>query len=260
MITTIPVLADLAQNVGGDEVEARSLVPPGADVHSYQTTPKDSIAIAGASLVVLNGAGLDDFLLPVLTGAMVDSAVLVVASKDMVEQGLGDGLDDPHFWQDPLLAIRYVERIRDGFIQADPNNAAAYRERAKKYVLRLRELDREISDILNQVPPENRRLVTYHRAFSSLGRRFSWETHALVAGDGVAVTPSAILQLSQIIQDNRLPAVFAEPQLSTSVLETTANEAHASVAPIYVDLATGGPVTYIDMMLFNARSLAENLR
>ena len=262
VITTIPILADLARNVGGDLVEVRSLLSPGADVHSFQTTPKDSVVIAGASVVIFNGRGLDDFLLPVVTSAISDSAVLVVASRDVAvsEKGLGISLVDPHFWQDPTLAIPYVKMVRDGLIQADPDNAAAYTGQAEGYTQRLGELDLEISSILGQVPAENRLLVTYHRAFSHLGRRYGWETHALVAGDGVAVTPSGILGLTRIIKDNGLPWVFAEPELPTSALSAAAKESQASVAPIYAGLSADGPSTYIDMMLFNAHSLAENLR
>ena len=259
VVTTIPILADLARNVGGEMVEVRSLVSPGADVHSFQTTPKDSVVVAGASLLISNGGGLDDFLLPVLMGAQGDSAALVIASQGVAEKGLGDSLDDPHFWQDPVLAIHYVERIRDGLILADPNNSDIHVEQAQRYTLRLLELDLEISSVLSQVPTENRRLVTYHRAFSHLGRRYGWKTHALVAGDGVAVTPSDILRLTQSIKDNGVAAVFTEPQLSTSVLEAAAREAQASVAHIHAGIPREGPITYIDMMRFNAQSLAENL-
>ena len=54
VVTTIPILADLARNVGGEMVVVRSLVSPGADVHSFQTTPKDSVVVAGASLLIAN--------------------------------------------------------------------------------------------------------------------------------------------------------------------------------------------------------------
>ena len=260
VITTIPVLADLAGNVGGDLVEIRSVVPPGADVHSYQTTPAISVAINAAAVIISNGAGLDDFLLPVLMGAKTARSVSVVASGGLAGKSLEENLEDPHFWQDPLLAIHYVERIRDGLAMADPDNAPAYENQAQEYILRLKRLDQEISGVLSQVPVEYRRLVTYHQAFSHLGRRYNWKTHALVAGDGDAPTPSAILEVTQIIEDARLPAVFAEPQFPTSVLEAMAADAQASVAPIYAGLSSRHPSTYIDMMLFNARSMAENMR
>ena len=62
MVTTTALLADLVQNVGGDLVNVISLVPPGADVHSFQSTPADNVALSRAALVVSNGGGLDQFL------------------------------------------------------------------------------------------------------------------------------------------------------------------------------------------------------
>ena len=69
VVTTTALLADLVRNVGREWVEARPLVPPGADVHSFQTTPEDSIAINRAQVIVSNGLGLDAFLEPVLESA-----------------------------------------------------------------------------------------------------------------------------------------------------------------------------------------------
>ena len=60
VITTIPILADLARNVGWELVEVRAVVPPGVDAHSYQTEPGDSVIISQADLTISNGAGMDD--------------------------------------------------------------------------------------------------------------------------------------------------------------------------------------------------------
>ncbi len=256
---TIPVLADLARNVGGDLVEVHSAVPPGVDAHSYQATPSDSVMISQASLTISNGSGLDDFLLPILESARPGHAVHVVASAGLDTQA-GNGLQsDPHFWQDPLSAIRYVEQIRQGLAEADPANAGQYEEQARQYTARLRQLDREIAGLLDQVPPSRRILVTHHQAFSHLAERYGWRTLALAHGDSGSVTPEAILQASEAVKDAGLPSVFVDPRFSSSALEQVARDAGTSVSPIYAGL--GEDVnSYVEMMQFNARSLADNLK
>jgi len=72
VVTTTALLADLARNVGGDLVGVTALVPPGADVHSFQSTPADSVAISRAALVISNGGGLDEFLDPLVQGSLSD--------------------------------------------------------------------------------------------------------------------------------------------------------------------------------------------
>ncbi|MCH7713802.1 MAG: zinc ABC transporter substrate-binding protein [Chloroflexi bacterium] len=259
VVATIPLLADLAKNVGGSLVETHSVVPPGADAHSYQTTPGDSVVISQADLTISNGAGFDDSLIPVLESARPKGAIHVVASEGLDGQSRSEIEGDPHFWQDPLLAIRYVERIRDGLAQADPGNAAHYKKRAQDYTARLRELDREIAGLLDQVPPGRRILITHHQAFSHLAQRYGWQTMALAPGDAGSVTPQAIIQASQIVKDAGLPSVFVEARFRSTALEQVARDAGIMVSPIYAGLG-GEANTYVEMMRFNARSLADNLR
>ncbi|SVB44348.1 uncharacterized protein METZ01_LOCUS197202, partial [marine metagenome] len=64
VVTTTALLADLAQNVAGDSTKVVALIPAGADVHSFQTTPNDSVEVSKAGLIVSNGGSLDDFLNP----------------------------------------------------------------------------------------------------------------------------------------------------------------------------------------------------
>ena len=90
MVTSTAVIADLVRNVGGSRVSIHNLVPPGADVHTHQTTPQDSVAIAGADLIVSNGAGL----LP-----QVVELIEQTASSDTVQVTASQGLEPDEFTQ-----------------------------------------------------------------------------------------------------------------------------------------------------------------
>ena len=259
VVATTPLLADLARNVGGELVEVYSMVPPGVDAHSYQTTPRDSVTISSANLTISNGAGLDDGLASVLNNARPSGAVHVVASVGL-DARPGEGLEgDPHFWQDPLLAIRYVEQIRRGLSQADPFNAEVYRQKAQGYSQRLQRLDQEIAASLDRVPPGRKVLITHHQAFSHLAKRYGWRAQSLAAGDAGSVTPEAIIQASRLVNDAGLPSVFVEPRFRSPALDQLARDAGAAVSPIFAGLG-GDADTYVNMMRFNARSLADNLR
>ena len=256
VVTTIEILADLARNVGGDRVKVRSLVPPGVDVESFQTTPEDGIAVHRAKVVVVNGLGLDAFLEPVIEGARRTGAVLVVAAEGM---GTGPG-GDPHLWQDPLLTIRYVERIRDGLASADPENAPVYQANADAYMAELKQLDLEIAQTLAEVPPQHRRLVTSHDAFGHFAARYRWESSALALSDASQVTPATVAAVIERVRRDGIPAVFVEPQFGRAVMEEVARESGVPVGTLYSDALDDKVTTYIEMMRFNAKSLAEHLR
>jgi ABC-type Zn uptake system ZnuABC Zn-binding protein ZnuA len=352
VVATSAILADLAKNVGKDLIEVRTLVPPGVDLHSYQATPQDSIAISRARVIISNGAGLDNFLELVLQSAQQPSAIRVVASaglqaasvvemelpgeggpeEELIEeveelvhrveggeltaaaaltqlgellsgdghkesQELGDQLlvlisdaqggqrtpeavieaidrllsqhegeghghdeGDPHFWQDPLQAIHYVERIRDGLGQADPAGAQSYQANATAYIQQLRQLDQEIASTLGQVPPARRHLVTFHDAFGYFARRYGWQVSAFVASDASEVTPQKVVTVMERIRGQGIPAVFAEPQFRPDVMEQAAKDTGVRVGTIYSDTLDSKVPTYVEMMRFNARSLAQHLR
>ena len=80
VVTTTALLADLVQNVGGDLVNVVALVAPGADVHSFQSTPADNVTLSRAALVVSNGGGLDQFLDQVIEGSTSDDVVHILAA------------------------------------------------------------------------------------------------------------------------------------------------------------------------------------
>ena len=257
VVATTSILADLAKNVGGDEVKVSVLIPPGADVHSFQSTPKDSISISEAAVIVSNGFGLDDFLQPILDSAISTETVQVTVTNGLEPGGFED---DPHFWQNPLFVIHYVERIRDGLIQVDPNNSQAYKSNTAAYIRQLGDLDIEIEQTLDEVPPERRHLVTFHDAFGYFGERYGWKVSAFVAGDASDVTPGAVISIIEEIRKEGFTAVFAEPQFSPDVMEQVAEDTGVRTGIIYSDTLDDKVTTYIDMMRFNATSLRDNLR
>ena len=256
VVTTTALLADLVKNVGGDLVSVTALVPPGADVHSFQSTPADNVAISRAAMVVSNGGGLDQFLDQVIQRSTSDGTVQILAAKALLK--LDD--EDPHFWQNPVFAVRYVESIRDGLIAADPTNADDYQGNFTEYKDRLTKLDFDIASTLNTVDPTRRHLITFHDAFGHFAKRYGWQATSLVGSDASQVSPGPVVEILEKVREQGLTAVFAEPQFNSDLLEKAAEEAGVEIGPIYSDVQDGEVANYIDMMLFNAKSLARLLR
>ena len=276
LVTTTPLLADLVRNVAGTQVEVHSLVPPGADVHSFQTTPQESIQISRAAVIFSNGFGLDDFLMPVIESAAKAGTVQVVVSDGLesspiTSAKLGQGFPgklartlnggpDPHFWQNPIYTIHYAQRIRDALVEADQANAETYRSNAEKYIQELRQLDQEISRILGQVPPRRRHLITFHDAFGHFADRYGWQASGLLPNDAGDVTPGTIISMMEQLREQDIGAVFAEPQFRSQVIDRAGRDAGVRIGRIYSDVLDDTVSTYTEMMRFNARSLAEHLR
>ena len=99
------VLADLAAQVGGDHVSVYNLVPPGSDVHSWQSSPQDSVRIAEADVVVSNGAKLSETVEQLIQNAVSANSVQVVAS---------DGLEPQELVELPFPGADHGEHGHDG--------------------------------------------------------------------------------------------------------------------------------------------------
>ncbi|MEC7747395.1 MAG: metal ABC transporter substrate-binding protein [Chloroflexota bacterium] len=258
VVTTTALLADMVKNVGGELVDVTALVPPGADVHSFQSTPADNVTVSSAAMVVSNGGGLDQFLDRLIHGSASDDAVRVFAAGTLLE--LGPDRDDPHFWQNPAFAVKYAEGIRDGLVAADPENSDEYEANFDSYADALTKLDFDIESTLNTIQSDRRHLITFHDAFGHFARRYSWQITSLVSSDASQVSPGPVVEILERVKTQGIPAIFAEPQFNSGLLLKAAEEAGVEVGPIYSDVQEGEAASYIDMMLFNAKSLARLLR
>ena len=253
VVTSLELLADLARQVGGDRVEVNSLLPAGADPHTYELTPGRVADIAGADLVFANGLGLEGNVLDVIEenagGPVVELA-----------EGLDTLNDNPHLWLDARNAMRYVEAIRDALIERDPLGRAEYEANTEVYLEELGSLDRDLEAALQAIPPERRKLVTFHDAFPYLARRYGLEVVA-VAVPSPGQEPSArdVAELTETLRSEAVAAVFKEPQFNARVLELAADETGVRVLDLLSDAYAEDVDSYVDLMRFNLRQLREGL-
>jgi ABC-type Zn uptake system ZnuABC Zn-binding protein ZnuA len=69
-------LADIAQNVAGDRLKVESLMPLGVDPHAFEPTPQDVVKIADSNLLIVNGAGFEEWLANTLDNAGGERSVI----------------------------------------------------------------------------------------------------------------------------------------------------------------------------------------
>ena len=88
VVASTSLFADLARLALGDTVQIDAIVPAGIDVHTFEPAPSDVSKIAGADLVLMNGLGLDDWVV-----SLVDAA----KKSDANVLRLGEGLESYGF-------------------------------------------------------------------------------------------------------------------------------------------------------------------
>lgn len=264
--TTFTVIADMARNVAGDTAEVVSITRPGAEIHNYQPTPGDIVAVSDADLVLWNGLNLELWFEKFFERlGDVPSAVLTEGIEPMsIGDGPYSGTPNPHAWMSFSDALIYVDNIRDALGRYNPAGAEIYEANAEIYKEQILAAREEVEKIIATVPEERRWLVTSEGAFSYLARDlglrelYLWPINADQQG-----TPQQVRKVIDLVQEHDIPAIFSESTVSDKPARQVARETGAHYGGVlYVDSLSGpdGPVpTYLDLLRVTAERIARGL-
>ena len=362
VVTTTNIMADWVSNVGGDSVEVFSLVPVGADPHTFQPGAKDVARIAEADLVLSVGLGLEgEWLHDLLEsaardeesiielGELVDpiefafghadevellegishivheveegeispeegieeleellaegeeeeeegdhegeeelsemvheliekveeggmsAADAIEAIEELTEEGEdehadhGHGLEDPHFWFDPIRVKIVVNDIAARLSVLNPDGGSTYTANASAYNAKLDELHSWTEEQVEAVAEERRLLVTSHDSFGYFANLYHFEVVGVVLSITTDVEPSAgdLAELVHEVEENNVPAVFGETTVSERLAKAVATESGAQLVRLYTGSLgpeASGAATYIEMVRTNVDRIVQALK
>lgn len=253
---TLPPIASLLHEVGGDAIDLRTLLPPGAHPDSYEATPAIARSLADADLLVRVGGAADAWL-----GPTTASRELVLTDGLELQGRRGAGTGNPHVWLDPVLVRDVLLPLMESALTSVASDAATgIRERARLLADSLTALDSEIRSMLEGV--QGRRFVAAHPAWVYFAGRYGLEqVGAIHASPGSDVGARDLAHLVEQIRARNVGAVIAEPQLGREGVDALAAELGVVVE---VADAIGGPGLegrddYLSLMRFNARAFARAL-
>lgn len=285
VVTTIFAPYDFAREIGGEDVSVTMLLKPGSEVHSYEPSPKDIIAIRNADVFLYVGGESDEWVRDVLAG--VDNPDLrTVTLMDCVEaleeetvEGMQAGHEehdhdhdheeaaeyDEHVWTSPRNAALICEKLAGAFAAADPAHAEAYTQRCGAYVEELGALDNEFREIVEN---GERKTIIFADRFPLLyfANAYDLTYFAAYPGCADAAEPSAatVAFLIDKVEAERIPVVFcielSNQKLADTVCEATGakklqfSSCHNVTAAEFKDGAT-----YLSLMQQNAAALREAL-
>jgi len=271
VIASTTFLADITQNIAGDRLIVQPLLPVSADPHSYQPTPQDLVKINHSKLLVINGLEYEHFLEPLLENAGGERSVITASDglepRTMEdEENAGHMVSDPHMWLDSSRVITYVENIRAGLAEYDPEGAETYQANAAQYTQKLIDLDIWIKEQVAQIPPERRLLVTNHEALGYFSERYGFTVIGTVlpsVSSDASVSARQLATLVDEIKGSGASAIFLDASENPNIAQQIADETEIIViTDLHLEsLTEGGPAaTYVDMMQHNVMQIVSALR
>src|SRR5690625_30165 len=175
IVATFSVVADIAANIAGSDASVHSIVPLGVDPHEYTPLAADIEKTTTADIVFFNGLNMevgDGWFTSLIetAGKELDSEQVIEVSAGVEPMYLthADGshhATNPHAFVDLYFGMTYAENILYGLFESDLDNAAAYEERAEKYLAQLQEIDADYQEQLGEIPATQRVLVKSVNAY-----------------------------------------------------------------------------------------------
>ena len=287
-LATTTIWADITSNALCD-APVESIIPSGADPHSFEPSVRVPEDIAAANLLVRNGLFLEEGLLATLDSIdETKTTVLSVASlvetyvmagdedhgdhddhgdedhADHDDHGHDHSAGDPHFWLDPVVVAEAVRGIASAAVDAGwPESVEAC---ATAYAEELAALDEEIAAAVSAIEPDSRLLVTNHDALGYFADRYGFTVLGAILPSTSTLAeanPADLAELADKVQETGVSAIFYDLQASSADAQAFADRLDGIQA---VSLLTGALVEdaeigadYLTMMRTNVDRIVAGL-
>jgi zinc/manganese transport system substrate-binding protein len=262
VVVTTNVLGDVVANLLGDAADVIVVMPVGASPHDFQASARQAAEMRTADLLIVNGGGFEEGMLPVIEGAE-DDGVPVFEALSAVEAVD----DDPHFFTDPGRMVDAATAILAAVLDEVPElDDEAVQRHATAYLRQLDALASEVGAIVERIPEDRRVLVTNHDVFGYFAAAYGFEVVGTVipgATTSEGASAADLADLLEVIRSERVPAIFADTSSPTKLADALARDGgKIDVVELYSEsLGDAGSdgATYLDMIRTNAERIAEAL-
>ena len=278
---------DFVREIAGDNVNLKLLLPPGAEAHSYDPTPRDIIALSDSDIFIMIGGESEHWAMHLLKGQKSNSRIVVNLfehvtkyAEENIEGMETDGHThnhensqthdeehtyDEHIWTSPHNAASMCSAITDALCKADSKNADIYIKNLDIYTQKLKELEKSFLELRKN---SKRKLLVFGDRFPMryLIEFMDLKYYAAFPGCSSKTEPSAktIAFLSDKVKESDIPVVLYMDYSDGRIAKTIAMESDAKAKRLYSchnlseqDINNGE--SYISLMTENLNVLKEAL-
>jgi zinc/manganese transport system substrate-binding protein len=273
VVATIPDLADMARNIGGDLLEIKSLATGVEDIHAVPMKPSFATLLNRADVLMLVGLEIEHAFLPALLEAArnpkilpsapgyIDCSVYVVPLEvpTRIDRALGDvhPMGNPHINLDPVAGKDMARAIADGLTRNYPEHEATFKKNLAAY---LATLDVAIARWQREATPlRGVKFVSYHPDMLYFAERFGMEAAGTIEiRPGVDPTPGHIVALEERMRREGIKLVVRERHYPARLAETIAQRTGAKLVELPV-MVGGVPEArdYVSFIDYNMRTMLK---
>lgn len=279
IISTVFPPYDLARQIAGDNAEISILLPPGSEIHNYEPSAKDMIAIRNCDIFLYIGGENEQWAEKLINSNDTENVTAVklidyvpTLSEDEDEHDHDHDHDhehehetDEHIWTSPKNAQLMLSAVYDAICKVDPSDKQTYTKNKDAYAKQLSDLDNAYRSAIDNA--KNKTIVLADKfPFRYLAHEYGLEFRAAFAACSDESEPgvSTMIKLTKTIKENKIPAVYYLEFSSTKIADTLCDETGATKLMLHSchnvskqDIENN--VSYVDLMKQNLENLKLTL-
>jgi len=262
--TTLPVYQFTQWLCQGTKLTVSQLIQENVScLHDYSLSIPQAKLVESAELVVMSGAGLEDFMEDLLSGKKtIDSSQGISLLNSCSEHGHGHDHDhdhshesDSHIWLSTENARKMAANICTGLCQNYPQFQDQFEVNLSSLLAQIDALEAYGKAQLSSL--SCRELITFHDGFAYFADSFDLQILAAVEEEsGSEASALELKELIALVQEHHLPAIFTERNGSVSAADVIARETGADIYTL--DMAMSGN-SWFDAMYRNINTVKEAL-
>jgi zinc transport system substrate-binding protein len=268
---------DFVRRIAKDKVNIKLLLPPGAESHSFEPSPRDIITVQNSSLFIYVGGESESWVERILE-TMDTSKMIIIKMMDLVdavEEEIVEGMEaedeeeetayDEHVWTSPQNAILIVKAINTALCEADPGNADFYGKNTDVYIEDLARLDAAFKAVVKGA--KRKTIIFADRfPFRYFADAYGLKYFAAFPGCSTETEPSVatVAFLIDKVKAEKIPVVFHIELSNERMADTICGETGAKKLLFHAchniskkDFDAG--LGYLDLMRVNVENLKEAL-
>jgi zinc/manganese transport system substrate-binding protein len=277
VVTTIPDLAALTHEVGGDKVKVEALARGYQDPHFVEPKPSFVLKLHRADLLVVVGRDLEIGWLPALLrqsrnngiqpgapgylDASLTARILEIPTGQ-ITRAMGDvhPLGNPHYLLDPENGRRVAAALRDKLSELDRDGAAYFAGRYTDFERRLAEAEKRWDAAM--APYRGLEIVTYHRSWPNFCERFGLVVMGYVEPrPGIPPSPGHVLDLVKAMRQKDVKLLVVEPYFDLKTPNKVSRETGAKVLVLYPSVGGEKDITtYMELFDRDIDLLTSSIR
>lgn len=277
IISTVFPPYDLARQIAGDNAEISILLPPGSEIHNYEPSAKDMIAIRNCDIFLYIGGENEQWAEKLINSNDTENVTAVklidyvpTLSEDEDEHDHDHDHEhehetDEHIWTSPKNAQLMLSAVYDAICKVDPSGKQTYTKNKDAYAKQLSDLDNAYRSAIDNA--KNKTIVLADKfPFRYLAHEYGLEFSSAFAACSDESEPgvSTMIKLTKTIKENNIPAVYYLEFSSTKIADTLCDETGATKLMLHSchnvskqDIENN--VSYVDLMKQNLENLKLTL-